>query len=66
MRYEVLDLLAGSLAQGLCPAEVDGVSFHQSGIKLMLTDNLAEAVADLRAAIVPVGRLCGELLRLAG
>src|SRR5437870_1721621 len=64
MRDEVLDLRAGSLAQGLRPAEVDGVSFHKGGIKLMLADDLAEAVADLGTTVVPVSRLWRDLARL--
>ena len=64
MGDEVLNLLAGRLAQGLGPAEVDGVGLDQVGIELMLADDLAEAVADSGAAIVPVGRLCGDLFRV--
>ncbi len=32
----------------------------------MLSNNLAEAVADLRAAVIPVGRLGRDLFRFAG
>ena len=65
MLDEGLDLLAGGFAQTLGPAEVNGVGLDQIGIELMLADDLAEAVADSGATIVPVGRLRRELLRFA-
>src|SRR5713101_2621232 len=64
MRDKVLDLLAGGLAKGLHATEVSGVGLDQGRIELMLADDLAEAVADLGAAVVSVGGLWGELLRL--
>ena len=59
-------MLACSFAQGLGPAEVGGVCLDQIGVELVLADELAEAVADLGAAIVPVNRLWRELLRFVG
>src|SRR5207245_5896739 len=61
MSNEGFDLLARGLAQGLSRAEVRRIGLHQDGIELMLADDLAEAVADLRAAIVSIGRLRWEL-----
>jgi len=58
--------LAGSFAKGLGPAEIDGVGLDEVGIELMLADDLAEAVADFRAAVVPVGGLRREVLRVPG
>src|SRR2546425_205697 len=60
VRDEVPDLLAGSFAQGLGPAEVGGVGLDQIGVELMLADDLAQAVADSGAAVVPVRRLRRE------
>ena len=61
MRDEVLDLFAGSIAKGLDRAEIGGIGLDQVGIELMLADDLAEAVANLRAAVaVPVGGLWGS------
>ena len=60
-----LDLLTGSVAQGLGAAEVRGVGLHQSGIELMLTDDLTEAVAYLRATVISVGWLWWKLLRFS-
>ena len=49
-----LDLLAGRFAEGFGTAEIDRIGLHQVGIELMLADQLAEAVADFGAAVVPV------------
>src|SRR5438094_6402723 len=38
---------------------------YQGGIKLMLADELAQAVPDFGAAVTPVDRLWRELLRLS-
>ena len=53
MRDEVLDLFAGGIAKRLDGAEVGRIGLDQVGIELMLADDLAEAVANLRAAVVP-------------
>jgi hypothetical protein len=65
MDNELLDLLAGGFAQSLSAAEIGGVGLDQNGIQLVLPSNMAEAVAELGATVVPVGRL-RELLRLRG
>src|SRR5207237_8494485 len=65
MSNEGFDLLARGLAQGLSRAEVRRIGLHQDGIELMLADDLAEAVADCRAAIVSIGRVRWELPRCA-
>ena len=49
---EILDLLAGSLAEGFYAAKVGGVGLHQSGIKLVLANNLTQPIADSRSAVV--------------
>ena len=62
------NLLASGLAEGLSAAEIDGVGLDEVGIELMLADQLAEAVADLGAAVVSVftvDRLGRDLLRVA-
>jgi hypothetical protein len=51
---EVLDLFAGRITQNLDRAEVDGICLDQVRIELMLADDLAKAVAELRAVVVPV------------
>ena len=63
MSDELFDLLAGGFAEGLGAAEIDGVGLDQGGIEFVLADELAEAVADLGASVVPVDWLCRELLR---
>ncbi len=65
MGDKAFDLLAGGFAKGLGAAEVDGVGLDQVGIELVLTDQLAEAVADFGSAVVsvlPIDRLGWELL----
>ena len=54
MRDEVFHLLAGGIAKSLDAAEIGGVGLDQVGIELMLANDLAEAVANLRAAVVPL------------
>ena len=54
MRDEVFHLFAGGIAQGLDAAEIGGVGLDQVGIELMLADDLAEAVANCGAAMVPL------------
>jgi hypothetical protein len=51
---EGLDLLASGIAQGLHATKVSCVGLDQGGIELMLPNNLAQTVADLRAAVVAV------------
>src|SRR5439155_4015155 len=62
---EVLDLLTCGFAQSLDPAKISSIGLHQVGIELVLADDLAESIADLRAAVVPVSRLRRELARLS-
>src|SRR5207302_1225221 len=66
VRDEVFNLLAGGFAQGLRPTEVDGVSLDQGGIQLVLADDLAQTVADFGAAVIAIGRLWREFLRISG
>jgi hypothetical protein len=69
VRYEAFDLLAGGFAESLGAAEIDGVGLHQVGVELVLADQLTEAVADLRAAVVSVlaiDWLGWKFLRLPG
>src|SRR6202035_5322343 len=53
VRDEVLDLLTGGLTQGLHPAEIGRIRLDQSGVELMLSNQLAETIAD-RATPVTV------------
>jgi hypothetical protein len=64
MSYKVLDLFTRGLAQGFCPAEVHGIRLHQVRIKLMLPDDLAEAIAKLGPAVVSVSGLGRKFSRL--
>jgi len=69
MRYKAFDLLARGFAEGFGATEIDSVRLDQVGIELMLTDQLAQAVADSGPALVSVlaiDRLGWELLRLPG
>ncbi len=43
MNDEVLNLLAGGLAQGLDSAKISGIGLHQIRIELMPADDLATA-----------------------
>ena len=52
MSNKVLDLFPAGFSQGLRPAKVHCIRLHQVGIKLMLSDDLAEASANLGADIV--------------
>src|ERR1700722_8986012 len=67
MGNEVCDLLARGITKSLHTAEIGRIRLDQSGVELMLANQLAEAIADLGATIVPVsvGRLRRELFRLA-
>src|SRR6266851_2118705 len=60
---KAFDLFPGGFAEGFGPAEIDGVGLDQVGIELVLADQLAEAVTDLGAAVVPIDRLGRDLLR---
>src|SRR5207253_9442348 len=66
MLDEILNLLPSCFAQGLRPAEVSRIGLDQSGIKLMLADDLVEAVANFGAAVIAIGRLWREFLRISG
>lgn len=52
-------MLACGVAQSLHAAEVGGIGLDQVGIELMLANDPADAIADLRVGVipVPVGRL---------
>src|SRR5256885_16083145 len=52
MRNEVFDLFACGFTQSFGAAEVRGVDLHQSGVELMLADDVAEPGANLGAAVV--------------
>lgn len=67
MRDEVLDLLAGRIAKRLNATEIGRIGLDQVRIELVLANQLAEAVANLGAAVVPVSvcRLRRELFRLS-
>ncbi|MGO9648116.1 MAG: hypothetical protein ACLPOO_08675 [Terriglobales bacterium] len=56
---EGFDLFPRGLAQGLDPTEIGCIGLDQGGVELMLANQLAETIADLGAAVVPVaiGRL---------
>ena len=51
MLDEVFHLLAGGFAKSLDAAEIGRIGLDQVGIELMLADDLAKAVANLRAAM---------------
>jgi hypothetical protein len=61
---EVLDLLAGGIAQGLHATEIGRIGLDQGGIELMLANQLVEAITDRPASAVPVA--IGGLRRLLG
>jgi hypothetical protein len=54
LQDEVLDLFPAGLSKRLRAAEFDGVGLYQFGIELVLPNDLAESVADLRASAVPI------------
>jgi hypothetical protein len=62
VRDEVLDLLASGFTKNFDSAEVGSVRLDQGGVKLMLTNKLAEVVANCSPAIVAVGGLRREFL----
>src|SRR5207249_8755920 len=65
MSNEVFDLLSGGFAQSFDCAKIRRIGLHQIGIELMPADDLAQAIADFGAAVVPVSRLRRELARLS-
>ena len=60
MNYEGFDLLTLRFTQSFDSAIIRGVGLHQVGIELVLADDLAQTIADLWTAVVPVGRLRGN------
>jgi hypothetical protein len=52
MGDKAFDLFTRSLAESFGAAEIDRVRLHLVGIKLMLADELAEAVADFGTTVV--------------
>src|SRR6266550_4239252 len=64
MNYKSFDLLTLRFTQSFDSAIIRGVGLHQVGIEPMLANDLAKAVADSGTAVVPVGRLRRELVRL--
>ncbi len=51
---EVLNLLAGGFSKGLGATVVDGVCLDQFGIELVLTNDLAETVTNLRPRTIAI------------
>ena len=66
MRNEGFHLLAGGITKRLDATEIGSIGLDEVGIELVLSNQLAEAVANLRATVVSVRRLRRELLRLSG
>src|SRR2546425_9511034 len=66
MNYKSFDLLTLRFTKSFDSAKIRGVGLYQVGIELMLANDLAKAVADFGAAVVPVGRLRREVVRRAG
>src|SRR5207248_6935063 len=60
MNYKSFDLLTLRFTQSFDSAIIRGVGLHQVGIELVLTNDLAEAIADLGTA-VSISRLRGQL-----
>jgi hypothetical protein len=64
VRDKAFDLFAGGFPEALGAAEIDGVGLHKVGIELVLTDQLAEAVANFGSAVISiVSILCIDRLR---
>jgi len=59
MSHKAFHLLAGGFRESLSAAEIDGVGLDEVGIELVLADQLAEAVADFRTAVVSVRAIDG-------
>src|ERR1039458_4763591 len=68
MRDEGFYLFASRIAKRLDAAEIRSVGLDQVGIEFVLADELAKAVANLRAAVIAIaiGRLRRKLLRVSG
>src|SRR5207248_3696663 len=66
VRDEALDLFSGCIPESLGAAEVDGVGLHQTGIELVLANDLAESIADFRTTVASSDRLWRHLLRFTG
>src|SRR5207244_3531675 len=64
MSDKVFDLLAGGFTQGRDAAKIHGVGLHQIRVKLMVADDLAKPIADLRPTVVSIGRLRRNLAHL--
>src|SRR5256885_5944800 len=65
MNYKCFHLLTLRFTQSFDSAIIRGVGLHQVGIEPMLANDLAETVAHLGPAIIPVSRL-RRLFRLRG
>ena len=52
VRHEIFDLLAGGFAEGPSATEIDSVGLNEVRIKLVMANQLAKAVANLRGAVV--------------
>jgi hypothetical protein len=65
---EVLNLFPAGISESFRAAEVDGVGLYEFGIELVLADDLAETLADLRASAfpVPIRFLWGKLFNRVG
>src|SRR5207245_11262331 len=64
MSDKVFDLLAGGFTQGRYAAKIHCVGLHQIRVKLMVADDLAKPIADLRPTVVSIGRLRRNLAHL--
>ncbi|MGB0107410.1 MAG: hypothetical protein WBP52_02820 [Terriglobales bacterium] len=63
MLDEVLNLVAGGISERLRAAEVDGVGLYEFGVEFVLADDLAETVANLGSAAIPIAvRVLGRKL----
>src|ERR1039458_2840467 len=51
LQDEVLNLFPAGLSECLCAAEIDGIGLDQFRVELVLADDVAETVADLRSAV---------------
>ena len=65
MHDEVLDLVTSGLTQGLSSAEIRCVGLDQVEIELMLTNDLAKAVTDLRVTLAGCGGSFSTLGKIA-
>ena len=65
MNYKSFNLFTLRFTQSFDSAKIRSIRLHQVGIELVLPDDLAQAIADLWASVVPVSRLRRELARLS-